>query len=87
MAQVKETNIKNQTYFFNDMINIKTFHSNLLEIDEKSYKDIDIYYIAYITIKKSGDCENIHSVDPLYLTIHSATGHFKEQKRRKILNS
>ena len=63
MGQVKEINIKNQTYyFFNNMINIKNFHSNLLKIDKKSYKDIDIYYIGYITIKKFGNCENIHSV-------------------------
>ena len=80
MGQVKEINIKNQTYnFFDDMINIKNFHSNLLKIDKKSYKDIDIYYIGYITIKKFGDCENIHSVNPLHLIIHSATVYFKEK--------
>ena len=67
------------------MINIKNFHSNLLKIDKKSYKDIDIYYIGYITIKKFGDCENIHSVNPLYLIIHSATGHFKEKNNKKYL--
>ena len=45
--------IKNRIYyFFNDKINIKNFNSNLLKIDKKSYKDIDIYYIEYITIKK-----------------------------------
>ena len=86
MGQVKEINIKNQTYyFFNDMINIKNFHSNLLKIDKKSYKDIDIYYIGYITIKKFGDCENIHSVNLLYLIIHSATRHFKEKNNEKYL--
>ena len=69
MGQAKEINIKNQTYyFFKDMINIKSFHSNLLKIVKKSYKDIDIYYIGYITIRKLGDCEDI----PLYLIIHSA---------------
>ena len=53
MGLVKEINIKNQTYyFFDDMINVKNFHSNLLKIDKKSYKDIDIYYIGYITIKE-----------------------------------
>ena len=67
------------------MINIKNFHSNLLKIDKKSYKDIDIYYIGYITIKKSGDCENIHSVNLLYLIVHSATGHFKEKNGKKYL--
>ena len=65
------------------MINIKNFHSNLLKIDKKSYKDIDIYYVGYITIKKFGDCEKIHSVNSLYLIIHSATGHFKEKNDEK----
>ena len=84
MGKVNELNIKNQTYYFyNDMINIKNFHSNLLKIDKKPYKDIDIYYIGYITIKKFGDCENIHSVNPLYLVIHSAIGYFKEKNGEK----
>ena len=54
------------------MVDIKNVHLNLLKIDKKSYKDIGIYYISYITIKKFDDCENIHSVNPLYLMIHSA---------------
>ena len=78
MGKVKELNIKNRTYYyFNDIINIKDFHSNLLKIDKKQYKDIDIYYIGYITIKNFGDCENIRSVNPLYLIIYSAKGCFK----------
>ena len=67
------------------MINIKNFHLNLLKIDKKSYKDIDIYYIGCITIIEFGDCDNIHSVHPLYLTIHSTTGHFKEKNDKKYL--
>ena len=52
MAEVKELNIKSQTYyFFNDIIDIKNFNSNLLKIDKKLYEDIDIYYIGYITLK------------------------------------
>ena len=51
MGETKELNIKNQTnYFFDDIIDIRNFESNLLKIDKKSYKDIDIYYIGYITI-------------------------------------
>ena len=70
MGRVKEINIKNRTYyFFNDMINIRVFDSNLLKIDKKSYKNIDIYYIGYITIIKIDDYENIYSVNPLYLII------------------
>ena len=53
MGKVKELNIKNQTYYFlDDMIDIRNFQSNLLKIDKKHYKDFDIYYIGYITMKK-----------------------------------
>ena len=86
MGKVKELNIKNQTYYFlDDMIDIRNFHSNLLKIDKKPYKDIDIYYIGYITIKKFSDCENIHSVNPLYLIFHSAAGHFIEKYGEKYV--
>ena len=53
MGVVKQIDIKNRTYYFyNDMINIKKFDSNLLKIDKKSCKDIGIYNIGYIIIKK-----------------------------------
>ena len=75
MGEVKELNIKNWTYYyFDDMIDIRNFHSNLLKIDKKSYKDANIYYTGYITTKKFGDCKNIHSIIPLYLITYSATG-------------
>ena len=51
------------------MVNIEAFHSNLLKINKKSHKDINIYYTGYITIKKFSDYENIHSINPLYLII------------------
>ena len=52
-ADTKSRSIKNQTYyFFNDMINIEVFDSNLLKIDKKSYKNIVICYVGYITIKE-----------------------------------
>ena len=55
MGIVKQIDIKNQTYYFyNDMINIKTFDSNMLKINKKSYKDSGIYNIGYITIKIFG---------------------------------
>ena len=78
MGKVKQIKIKNRTYYFyNDIINIEEVNSNLLKIDKKSYKDIDIYYIGYITIKKIDDCENIYGVDPLYLIIHKVDGHIE----------
>ena len=88
MKNLKKLSINNATYYFyNDFINLKDFHSNLLKIDKKQYKEIDIYYIDYITIKKIGNCKNIKRVNPLYLMIHSATGDFKERDGKKILSS
>ena len=63
MRSIKQINIKNRTYsFLNNMNNIKNFDSTLLKIDKNSCKNIDIYYIGYITIKNISDYENIHSV-------------------------
>ena len=51
MEETKQINIKNQTYYFyNDIVDLKDFDAKLLNIDKKSYKNIDIYYIGYITI-------------------------------------
>ena len=58
---------------------------NSLKIDKTSYKNIDIYYIAYITIKKIDDYENIHSVKPVYLMIGEADGHIEEKNKSKYL--
>ena len=71
------------------MIDIKTFDSDLLKIDKKSYKDMGIYNIGYITIKKIDDYENIYSVNPLYLTISYASGYIEEKGVNKylVLNS
>ena len=86
MGETKELNIKNQTYYYFDaIIDIKNFHWNLLKIDKKSHKGIDIYYIGYITIKRFSDCKNIHSVNLLYLIFHSTTGYFKEKNGEKYL--
>ena len=86
MGKVKQIDIKNQTYYFyNDMINIKNFDPILLKIDRKSYKDIGIYNIGYITIKKIDDYENIYSVNPLYLIIAHASGYIEEKGVNKYL--
>ena len=54
MGAIKETNIENQTYYFyNDIIDIKTFDSSNLKLDKKSYKNLDIYNIRYVAIKKN----------------------------------
>ena len=64
-AQVKDINIKNCTYyFFSDMINVEDFGSNFLKLDIISYKNINMYCICYVTIKKFDRYDN--SVNPLY---------------------
>ena len=83
---VKQIEIKNRTYYFyNDIINLKHFESKLLKIDKKHYKNIDIYYIEYFTIKKIDDCENIYSVNPLYLLIAHANRYIEEKDVNKYL--
>ena len=86
MRVVKQIDIKNRNYYFyNDMINMKKFDSNLLKIDKKSYKHIGIYNIGYITIKKKDDYENIYSANPLYLIIEHASGYIEEKVVNKYL--
>ena len=49
---VTNTDIKNRTYYlFNDIINIKNFDPNNIKIQEKSYKNILVYYTGYVAIK------------------------------------
>ena len=44
MGSIKEIDIKNRAYYFYDnMINMKSFDSSLLKIDKRSHKNIDIY--------------------------------------------
>ena len=67
------------------MINIKKFDSNLLKIDKKSYKDIGIYNVGYITVKKIDDYETIYSVNPFYLIIAHASEYIEEKGVNKCL--
>ena len=57
----------------------------MLKIDKKSYKDIGICNTGYITIKKFDDCENINSVNPLYLDITHVSGYIEEKGVNKYL--
>ena len=57
----------------------------MLKLDKKPYKDIGIYNIGYITIKKIDDCKNIYSVNPLYWVIIHASGYIEETNENKYL--
>ena len=86
MGEVKQINIKNRTYYFySNIMDLKNFESNLLKIEKKSHKNIDIYYIGYITIKKIDDFESIYSMNPLYLRIDRASGYIEEKNKNKYL--
>ena len=70
MGTTKQINIKNRTYhFYNDIIDLENFDSSLFKLDKKSYKDIGIYSIGYITIKRTGDCKNFQFSIFLYIYI------------------
>ena len=86
MGTVKQINIKNRTYYFyNDIIDLENVDARLLKIDEKSYKDIGIYNIGYITKKKIDNCMNINSVNPFNLGIINSNGYIEEKGVNKYL--
>ena len=86
MRSIKEINIKNRTYYFyNDIIYLKTFDSNNVKLDKKAYKDLEIYNVGYVTIKKIGDCYDDKSVNLLYLRIDNASGYIEEINEDKYL--
>ena len=86
MGTIKEINIKNQNYYFcNDIIDIKMIDSNMLELDKKSYKNLDIYDIGYVLIKNIGYGYDVNSVNPLHLRIGNASGYIEEINENKYL--
>ena len=86
MGKTRQINIKNRTYYFyNDHMYLEDFDASLLKVDKKNYKEIDVYYIGYVTVKKIANCNNINSVNPLYLMIDKMIGHFEEKSENKYL--
>ena len=83
MGEVEEISTKNFKDFESDL---KCFESNLLKIDKKHCKGINIYYIGCITIKSIDVCKSIYSVNPLYLQINHANRHIEEKNENKYLN-
>ena len=71
-------------HFFIEIISIKNFVPNDIKIDEKSYKNIVIYYVEYLTIKDS-EYVKINSVNPLYLIFINVNGQFEEIDGNKYL--
>ena len=98
MGEIKQINTKNRTYYFyNDRIDLKGFDAKLLKSDKKRFwwkavkswqkrlQDIGVYCIGFVTVKKINNCNNINSVNPLYLMIDEMIDHFEEKKENKYL--
>ena len=60
------------------------FDPNTIKIDKKSYRNILIYYIGYVTIKDSKYVK-INSENPLYLIVDKVNGYFEESTGNKYL--
>ena len=77
--KVKDIDMKSRkSYFLNDIINIRNFDSYNTKIDEKSQKNILVYYIVYVTINKVN--EYFEETDRnKYLTLVP----FNESKKKK----
>ena len=75
MGEIKQINIKNQTYYFyNEIIDLDEFYGNKIKVDRKNFNDIDIYYLGYKYKKRITECNVINSVNPLYLKIIDMKG-------------
>ena len=81
--KTKDIDIKYRTYYSYDNINNKNFDPKNIKTDEKSYKDILIYYIGNETIKCL-EYVKIHSF-LLYLIFNKVNGFFQEINEHKYL--
>ena len=75
---------KVQYYFFNAINNMKNFDPTNIKIDDKSYKNILIYCIRYVTIKDSKYVK-VYSVHPLYLIFNKVNQYFEQINGNKYL--
>ena len=87
MDTTKQINIKNWTYYFyNYIIDIENFDAKLLKINKKSYKDIDVFNIWYVTKKLVIVWIIVYnSVNPLYLGITRVNLYIEEKDSNKYL--
>ena len=67
-----------------DIINIKYFDPNKIKLDEKTYENIFIYYIRYVTVKNSKYVKH-NSVNPFHLIISKLNKYLDEINKNKYL--
>ena len=66
------------------MINIKNVDPNKIHINEKTYKNILIYCVGYMTVKDLS-YTIINSINSLYLIINKISGYIEESNENKHL--
>ena len=82
MRNIRQVNIENSPYyFFNDIINIKNFDSNLLDIRKLSSETTDeiIYNI------KNYNMESLNTEDLSYFIFNNIDGYIEESSEDKYL--
>ena len=86
MGEVKEINIRNGSYYFyHDIIDLENFDARLLKTDKKIIQR-HWYLLHWVYQKeKIDECNNIHSVNPLYLRVDHASGYIEEKNGNKYL--
>ena len=74
--ELKEINIKySKFYYFNVIINIQDTDLDNIFLDEKSYKNVLIYDVAYKTL---------HGAKPLHIAFGKVNGCIKNMIKLKI---
>ena len=85
MREVKKITIKNQTYYFyNDIINLDEFDGSKIKVDKKNLMTLIFIILAMNIRKKITECNEINSVNPLYLNTKDTKGQFVKGKSDNV---
>ena len=85
MEEIKQNKYINRTYYFyNDIINLDEVDGSKIQVDTQNFNGNDIYYLGYEYKKKNTECNEINSVNPLYLKIKDMKGQFKRGKSDNV---
>ena len=81
----KQLNIKSRSYYFySDLINLRNFDEHNLKLDQKSWKDFDIYYLGYVDKKPEW---HVSSVNQLYFIVNRVYGMIFEERYKISVDS
>ena len=82
----KYIDIKNYMYYsFNDIVNMRIFDANNIKTNEKSNRNIAIYYIYIYVMIKDLKYVKINSANLLYLIFSKVKRYFEESNKNKYL--